>query len=67
MKKNRIPWPEIWLKKTKLVRTRKIGQRVYYSMADDHIKTPDLFQQGFYYLHVALFDCDDFVSGVAPV
>ena len=26
------------LKKTKLVRTRKIGKRVYYSMADDHIK-----------------------------
>lgn len=26
------------LKKTKLVRTRKIGKRVYYSMADEHIK-----------------------------
>ena len=26
------------MKKTKLVRTRKIGKRVYYSMADDHIK-----------------------------
>ena len=25
------------LKKTKLVRTRKIGKRVYYSMADEHI------------------------------
>ncbi len=25
------------LKKTKLVRTRKIGKKVYYSMADDHI------------------------------
>lgn len=26
------------LKKTKLVRTRKIGKRVYYSMADEHIE-----------------------------
>ena len=26
------------LKKTKLVRTRKIGKNVYYSMADEHIK-----------------------------
>ena len=26
------------LKKTKLVRTRKIGKLVYYSMADEHIK-----------------------------
>ena len=26
------------LKKTKLVRTHKIGKRVYYSMADEHIK-----------------------------
>lgn len=26
------------LKKTRLVRTRKIGKNVFYSMADDHIK-----------------------------
>ncbi len=26
------------LKKTKLVRTKKIGKLVYYSMADDHIR-----------------------------
>lgn len=26
------------LKKTKLVRSNKIGKRVYYSMADDHVK-----------------------------
>ena len=26
------------LKKTKLVRTHKVGKRVYYSMADEHIK-----------------------------
>ena len=26
------------LKKTKLVRTRKIGKNVYYSMADEHIE-----------------------------
>ena len=26
------------LKKTKLVRTRKIGKQVYYSMADEHIE-----------------------------
>ena len=26
------------LKRTKLVRTRKIGKNVYYSMADEHIE-----------------------------
>jgi ArsR family transcriptional regulator len=26
------------LKKTKLVRSRKIGKQVYYSMADEHIE-----------------------------
>ncbi|MBR3356375.1 MAG: winged helix-turn-helix transcriptional regulator [Solobacterium sp.] len=37
------------LKKTKLVRTRKIGRMVYYSMADDHIK--NIYRMAYEHIH----------------
>ena len=37
------------LKKTKLVRTRKIGKLVYYSMADDHIK--NIYRMAYEHIH----------------
>ena len=37
------------LKKTKLVRTRKSGRMVYYSMADDHIK--NIYRMAYEHIH----------------
>ena len=37
------------LKKTKLVRTRKIGKMVYYSMADEHIE--NIYRMALEHIH----------------
>ncbi|MBR4444629.1 MAG: helix-turn-helix transcriptional regulator [Solobacterium sp.] len=37
------------LKKTKMVRTRKRGRMVYYSMADDHIK--NIYRMAYEHIH----------------
>ncbi len=37
------------LKKTKLVRTRKIGKSVYYSMADEHIE--NIWRMAYEHIH----------------